>query len=140
MSTTPAKVSEVFDLDELNSYPIPVHVKKEPNKPASTPKSAPNSKLPVVPKPSPATKPRALSSRKRKETDSQSSSETFPFENHGFLESSGFMTDFLNQGLERLTSLYEESCGLSKMLEVKLRKAKTTITDQGMIASAKSQH
>ncbi|KAJ0821024.1 hypothetical protein HanPSC8_Chr16g0715131 [Helianthus annuus] len=49
------------------------------------------------------------------------------------------MTSILNQGLERLTSLYEESCGLNKMLEVKLRKAETTITDQGMIAAAKSQ-
>ncbi|KAJ0668972.1 hypothetical protein HanPI659440_Chr17g0695711 [Helianthus annuus] len=50
------------------------------------------------------------------------------------------MTSFLNQGLERLTSLYEESCGLNKMLEVKLKKAETTIADQVMIAAAKSQH
>ncbi|KAJ0494793.1 hypothetical protein HanRHA438_Chr12g0568581 [Helianthus annuus] len=50
------------------------------------------------------------------------------------------MTSFLNQGLERLTSLYEESCGLNKMLEVKLKKAETTIADQGVIAAAKSQH
>ncbi|MFS7945031.1 hypothetical protein Hanom_Chr06g00519151 [Helianthus anomalus] len=37
-------------------------------------------------------------------------------------------------------SLYEESCSLNMMLEVKLRKAETTITDQGVIAAAKSQH
>ncbi|KAJ0501201.1 hypothetical protein HanHA300_Chr11g0398071 [Helianthus annuus] len=43
-------------------------------------------------------------------------------------------------GLERLTCLYEESCGLNKMLEVKLKKAETTIADQGVIAAAKSQH
>ncbi|MFS7955702.1 hypothetical protein Hanom_Chr07g00645721 [Helianthus anomalus] len=115
-------------------------VKKEPSKPASTSNPASSSKPTVVPKPSPATKPHASSSHKRKETDSPASSETFPFENHGFLESSGFMTGFLNQGLERLMSLYEKRCGLNKMLEVKLRKAETTITDQGMIATAKSQH
>ncbi|KAF5759993.1 hypothetical protein HanXRQr2_Chr16g0748101 [Helianthus annuus] len=50
------------------------------------------------------------------------------------------MTSFLNQGLERLVHLYEESCGLNKMLEVKLKKDKVTITDQGMIVAAKSQH
>ncbi|KAM0027771.1 hypothetical protein Hdeb2414_s0019g00544051 [Helianthus debilis subsp. tardiflorus] len=50
------------------------------------------------------------------------------------------MTSFLNQGLERLKHLYEEACGLNKMLEVKLKKAEVTITDQGMIAVAKSQH
>ncbi|MFS8008631.1 hypothetical protein Hanom_Chr14g01275041 [Helianthus anomalus] len=43
-------------------------------------------------------------------------------------------------GLECLTGLYEESCGLNKMLEIELRKAETTIIDQGMIVVAKSQH
>ncbi|MFS7947514.1 hypothetical protein Hanom_Chr06g00549161 [Helianthus anomalus] len=92
----PAKVLEVFDLDELDSYPIHVQVKKEPSKPASTSKPTSSSKPTVIPKPSPATKPRASSPHKRKETDSPASSETFPFENHGFLESSSFMTGFLN--------------------------------------------
>ncbi|KAF5796916.1 hypothetical protein HanRHA438_Chr08g0369521 [Helianthus annuus] len=50
------------------------------------------------------------------------------------------MTSFLNQGLERLVHLYEESCWLNKMLESKLKKAEVTIADQGMIAAAKSQH
>ncbi|KAF5803674.1 hypothetical protein HanRHA438_Chr06g0283221 [Helianthus annuus] len=50
------------------------------------------------------------------------------------------MTSFLNQGLERLTSLYEESYELNKMLEVKLKKGETTIADQGVTAAAKSEH
>ncbi|KAM0039796.1 hypothetical protein Hdeb2414_s0012g00386181 [Helianthus debilis subsp. tardiflorus] len=36
--------------------------------------------------------------------------------------------------------LYEEACGLNKMLEVKLKKAEVTIVDQVMIAAEKSQH
>ncbi|MFS7962627.1 hypothetical protein Hanom_Chr08g00728871 [Helianthus anomalus] len=87
--------------------------------------------------PSPATKTRASSARKRKETDSPSTPETFPYENHGFVEASGFMTSFLNQ---RLMHLYEEASRLNKMLEAKLKKAEVTITDQGMIVATKSQH
>ncbi|MFS7945030.1 hypothetical protein Hanom_Chr06g00519141 [Helianthus anomalus] len=93
--SAPAKVPEVFDLDELDNYPIPIQVKKEPSKPASTSKPVPSSKPVAAPKPSPTTNPRASSSRKRKETDSPASSETFPYESHGFLESCGFMTSFL---------------------------------------------
>ncbi|MFS7918077.1 hypothetical protein Hanom_Chr03g00196651 [Helianthus anomalus] len=68
--------------------------------------------------------------------DSPATSETFPYENHGFSEASGFMTSFLNQGLEHLMHLYEEACGLNKMLEYKLKKAEVTIADQGMIVVA----
>ncbi|MFS7896547.1 hypothetical protein Hanom_Chr05g00405541 [Helianthus anomalus] len=50
------------------------------------------------------------------------------------------MNSFLNQGLERLVHLYEESCGLNMLLESKLKKAEVTISDQGMIAAAKSRH
>ncbi|MFS7962600.1 hypothetical protein Hanom_Chr08g00728551 [Helianthus anomalus] len=50
------------------------------------------------------------------------------------------MTSFLNQGLERLVHLYQESCGLIKILESKLKKAEVTISDQGMIVAAKTQH
>ncbi|KAF5791846.1 hypothetical protein HanRHA438_Chr09g0411261 [Helianthus annuus] len=50
------------------------------------------------------------------------------------------MTGFLNQGLERLVLLYEDTCGLNKMLETKLKKAETTTADQAAIATAKSQH
>ncbi|KAJ0443939.1 hypothetical protein HanIR_Chr16g0826311 [Helianthus annuus] len=124
------KNPEVFDLEELDSYSGPVQVKKEPSpKPATS--SKPNSsKAAAIPKPSPATKTRASSARKRKQTDSPASLETFPYENHGFVEASGFMTSFLNQ----------ESYGLNKMLESKLKKAEVTIADQGMIVAAKSQH
>ncbi|MFS7963226.1 hypothetical protein Hanom_Chr08g00735591 [Helianthus anomalus] len=57
--------------------------------------------------------------------DSPAASETFPYENHGFNEASGFSTSFLNQGLERLMHLYEEACGLNKMSEVNLKKMKS---------------
>ncbi|MFS8017848.1 hypothetical protein Hanom_Chr15g01385231 [Helianthus anomalus] len=50
------------------------------------------------------------------------------------------MTSFLNQGLERLVFLYEDSCGLNKMLEARLRKEEATVADQAAIAAAKSQH
>ncbi|KAJ0746241.1 hypothetical protein HanOQP8_Chr05g0175281 [Helianthus annuus] len=50
------------------------------------------------------------------------------------------MTGFLNQGLERLVFLYEDSCGLNKMLQVSLRKAEATVVDQVAIVAAKSQH
>ncbi|MFS8030404.1 hypothetical protein Hanom_Chr17g01533631 [Helianthus anomalus] len=77
-------------------------------KPAVTSKPS-SSKVIVASKPSTASKPRSSSSRKRKEPDSPASSDVFPFENHGFSESSKFMTGFLNQGLERLVFLYEDS-------------------------------
>ncbi|KAF5818979.1 hypothetical protein HanXRQr2_Chr02g0072431 [Helianthus annuus] len=50
------------------------------------------------------------------------------------------MTGFLNQGLERLVFLYEDACGLNTMLESKLKKAEARITDQAVIATAKSEH
>ncbi|MFS7919004.1 hypothetical protein Hanom_Chr03g00207841 [Helianthus anomalus] len=137
---TSAKIPEVFDLEELDSYFGPVHVKKKPSPKAATSSTPTSSKATAIPKPSPATKAHTSSAQKRKETDSPATSETFPYENHGFVEASGFMTYFLNQGLECLMHLYEESCGLNKMLEVKLKKAEVTIVDQGMIAAAKSQH
>ncbi|KAJ0710611.1 hypothetical protein HanOQP8_Chr09g0314341 [Helianthus annuus] len=131
---------EGFQLEELDSYSGPVQVKQEVNpKPAVTSKPT-SSKATAVPKPSTASKPRGSSSRKRKEPDSHAASDVFPFENHGFLESSKFMTGFLNQGLERLVFLYADSCGLNKMLEAKLKKAETTIADQEAIAPAKSEH
>ncbi|MFS8026854.1 hypothetical protein Hanom_Chr16g01491581 [Helianthus anomalus] len=57
------------------------------------------SKPTAIPKPSSASKTRASSCRKRRETDSPATSEIFPYENHGFVEASGFMTSFLNQGM-----------------------------------------
>ncbi|KAJ0917954.1 hypothetical protein HanRHA438_Chr05g0212011 [Helianthus annuus] len=138
--SAPAKIPEVFDLEELDSYSDPIQVKKEPSPKPITSSKPTSSKAAAIPKPSLATKLRASSSRKRKETDSPATPETFPYENHGFVEASGFMTSFLNQGLERLVHLYEEFSRLNKMLESKLKKAEITITDQGMIAAAKSQH
>ncbi|KAJ0601153.1 hypothetical protein HanIR_Chr03g0125141 [Helianthus annuus] len=68
--------------------------------------------------------------------DSPAASETFSLETHGFSEA----TSFLKQGLERLMHLYEDACGLNKMLEIKLEKAEASIADQGAIAATKSQH
>ena len=93
----PAKIPEVFDLDELDSYSDQIQVKKEPNPKATATSKPSSSKAIVLPKPSPATKPRSSSSRKRKEPDSPVISDTFPYEKHGFIEASGFMTSFLNQ-------------------------------------------
>ncbi|KAM0055879.1 hypothetical protein Hdeb2414_s0006g00211261 [Helianthus debilis subsp. tardiflorus] len=132
------KTLKVFDLEELDSYSSPVQVKQEPNpKPAVTSKST-SSKTAIVPKPSTATNPRGSKSCKRKQPDSPAASDVFPYENHGFLESNKFIASFLNQGLERLVYLYEDSCGLNKMLEAKLKKAETTIVDEAAIATAKS--
>ncbi|MFS7920017.1 hypothetical protein Hanom_Chr03g00219361 [Helianthus anomalus] len=136
----PAKIPEVFDLEELDSYSDHVQVKKEPSRKATASSNPSSSKAIIIPKPSPATKPRGLNSRKRKETDSPTISDRFPYENHGFIEASGVMTSFLNQGLERLVHLYQESCGLIKTFESDLKKAEATISDQGMIVAAKTQH
>ncbi|MFS8001468.1 hypothetical protein Hanom_Chr13g01190701 [Helianthus anomalus] len=131
---------EGFQLEELDSYYSPVQVKQEANpKPAVT-SNPTSSKTATVPKPSTTSKPCGSSSRKRKEPNSPAISDVVPFENHGFSESSKFMTDFLNQGLERLVFLYEDISGLNKMLETKLKKAETTVVDQAAIAVTKSQH
>ncbi|MFS7997174.1 hypothetical protein Hanom_Chr12g01138591 [Helianthus anomalus] len=121
LCSAPIKTTEVFYLDELDSYSGPVQVKKEPSPKAATSSKRIGSTPTAIPKPSSTTKTCASSTRKRKETDSHTTSEIFPYENDGFVEASGFMTSFLNQ-------------------EVKLKKAEVTITDQGMIATAKSQH
>ncbi|KAM0024603.1 hypothetical protein Hdeb2414_s0022g00617701 [Helianthus debilis subsp. tardiflorus] len=127
---------EGFQLDELDSYSSLVPVKQESKmKSSATPKPT-ISKTTAAPKAPPSSRTRASSSRKRKETDSLAASETFSLENHGF----GEATSFLKQGLERLMHLYEDACGLYKMLEINLEKAEATIADQGAIAAAKSQH
>ncbi|MFS7947456.1 hypothetical protein Hanom_Chr06g00548501 [Helianthus anomalus] len=126
------KILEVFDLDELDNYSSPAPVKTKPSpKPYTASKTSASSKPAVIPKPSPETKPHASSSRKRKETDSPATStEASPTRTMGSLSP---------VGLERLTNLYEEACGVVKMLEVKLKKAEITIVDKGNIV-AKSQH
>ncbi|KAJ0898713.1 hypothetical protein HanRHA438_Chr08g0359941 [Helianthus annuus] len=131
---------EGFQLDELDSYSSLAPIKQEINpKPADTPKPS-SSKTTTAPKAPPASRTRASSSRKRKEADHPTTPHVFPFENHGFMDSSKFMTGFLNQGLERLVFLYEDACGSNVMLESKLKKAETTIADQAAIATAKSEH
>ncbi|KAM0006542.1 hypothetical protein Hdeb2414_s0170g00822091 [Helianthus debilis subsp. tardiflorus] len=50
------------------------------------------------------------------------------------------MTSFLNKGLQHLLVLYTEACEAVKVLEARLKKAEITISDQGKIAEAKSQH
>ncbi|KAJ0466725.1 hypothetical protein HanIR_Chr14g0675401 [Helianthus annuus] len=50
------------------------------------------------------------------------------------------MTSFLNKGLNHLLALYTQACEAVKILEVKLKKAEITISDQGKIAEAKNQH
>ncbi|MFS7991652.1 hypothetical protein Hanom_Chr12g01073171 [Helianthus anomalus] len=122
--STQVKNPETFELD---NYSGPVQVKQEVNpKPAVTSKPS-SSKAAIASKPSTASEPRNSSSCKRKEPDSPVSSNVFPFDNHGFLESNKFMTGFLNHGLERLVHLYEDSCGLFKMLEIKLKRAETDV-------------
>ncbi|KAJ0847739.1 hypothetical protein HanPSC8_Chr13g0548731 [Helianthus annuus] len=138
--SAPVKIPETFELEDLDSYSGPAQVKKEPSKASTASKSVTSSKATAVPKPSPIVKTRASSSLKRKEPDSLVASDAFPYENHGFTESSKFMIGFLNQGLERLVHLYEDSCGLVKMLEIKLKKAETDVADQATIAAAKSKH
>ncbi|KAM0052827.1 hypothetical protein Hdeb2414_s0007g00252911 [Helianthus debilis subsp. tardiflorus] len=131
---------EGFQLDELDSYSSLAPIKQEINpKPADTPKPS-SSKTATTPKAPPTSKTRASSSRKRKEADHPTTPHVFPFENHGFTDSSKFMTCFLNQGLERLVFLYEDACGSNVMLENKLKKAEATIADQAAIATAKSEH
>ncbi|MFS8034501.1 hypothetical protein Hanom_Chr17g01581861 [Helianthus anomalus] len=76
--SAPVKTPEVFDLEELDIYSGPVHVKKEPSPKPATSSKPTRSKAAAIPKPSPATKTRASSARKGKETDSPATPETFP--------------------------------------------------------------
>ncbi|MFS7987161.1 hypothetical protein Hanom_Chr11g01019201 [Helianthus anomalus] len=88
---------EGFQLDEWDSYSGLTPVKQETNpKPAVLSKPT-GSKTATAPKAPRASRTRASNARKRKEADSPTSSDVFPFENHGFTESSKFMTGFLNQ-------------------------------------------
>ncbi|MFS7945684.1 hypothetical protein Hanom_Chr06g00527121 [Helianthus anomalus] len=140
LTSAPVKIPETFELEELDSYFGPAQVKMEPRKVSNASKSVTSSKATTVPKPSLILKTRASRSRKRKEPNSPIDSDVFPYENHGFIESSKFMIGFLNQGLERLVHLYGDSCGLVKMLEIKLKRAEADVADQATIAATKSKH
>ncbi|MFS7963243.1 hypothetical protein Hanom_Chr08g00735781 [Helianthus anomalus] len=84
-----SKVPILLDLEELDSYPTPVNVKKET--PAAT-----SSKPVTVPKPNPRT--RASTSKKRKGSETTTpASEGFSYEELSFTESLEPMTSFLNK-------------------------------------------
>ncbi|MFS7968608.1 hypothetical protein Hanom_Chr09g00799561 [Helianthus anomalus] len=84
-----SKVPILLDLDELDTYPTPVNVKKET--PATT-----SSKPAIVPKPNPRT--RASTSKKRKGSETTSpASKGFSYEELRFTESLEPMTSFLNK-------------------------------------------
>ncbi|MFS8002347.1 hypothetical protein Hanom_Chr13g01201031 [Helianthus anomalus] len=116
--SAPVKIPETFELEELDNYSDPVQAKKESNKPSTASKTVISVKATAIPKLSPIVKTRASSSRKRKEPNSPVASD----------------------GLERLVHFYEDSCGLVKMLEIKLKKAETDVADQETIAATKSKH
>ncbi|MFS8023333.1 hypothetical protein Hanom_Chr16g01450211 [Helianthus anomalus] len=83
------KVPILLDLEELDSYPTPVNVKKE------TP-TVTSSKLVAAPKPNPRT--RASTSKKRKGSETTTpASEGFSYEELSFTESLEPMTSFLNK-------------------------------------------
>ncbi|KAF5821059.1 hypothetical protein HanXRQr2_Chr01g0009361 [Helianthus annuus] len=84
-----SKVPILLDLDELDSYPTPVNVKKEA--PATT-----SSKPLPAPKPNPRT--RASTAKKRKGSEiSTPGSEGFSYEELSFSDSLEPMTSFLNK-------------------------------------------
>ncbi|KAF5810430.1 hypothetical protein HanRHA438_Chr04g0179091 [Helianthus annuus] len=122
----------LLDLDKLDSYPTPVQVKKET--PATT-----SSKLTVAPKPNPRT--RASMSKKRTGSDTAASaSKGFSYEDLSFTDSLEPMTSFLHKGLQHLLNLYTESREAVKVLEARNKKLEITVSDQGKIAEAKTQH
>ncbi|KAJ0766071.1 hypothetical protein HanPI659440_Chr08g0311191 [Helianthus annuus] len=127
-----SKVSILLDLEELDSYPTPVQVKKET--PAVT-----SSKPAATPKPNPRT--RASTSKKRKGSETTApASEGFSYEMLSFTESLEPMTSFLNKGLQHLLHLYTEACEIVKLQEVRIKQLETTVADQGTIAEAKTRH
>ncbi|KAJ0946460.1 hypothetical protein HanRHA438_Chr01g0004221 [Helianthus annuus] len=131
MSDT-SKMPILLDLDELDSYPTPIQVKKE------TPTTT-SSKQIAAPKPNPRT--RASTSKKRKGSNTAApASEGFSYEDLSFTDSLEPMTSFLHKGLQHQLNLYTESCKAVKVLEAKNKKLKIIVTDQGKIAEAKTQY
>ncbi|KAJ0681365.1 hypothetical protein HanPI659440_Chr16g0635011 [Helianthus annuus] len=157
-----SKVPILLDLDELDSYPTPIQVKKET--PVTT-----SSKPAAAPKPNPRT--RASTSKKRKGSETSApASEGFSYEDLSFTDSLEPMTSFLHKviswpnilhvyvecvswlanikpymyfvlhGLQHLLNLYTEACETTKIQEVKIKKLETTVVDQGTIAEAKTWH
>ncbi|KAJ0621503.1 hypothetical protein HanIR_Chr01g0009321 [Helianthus annuus] len=132
-----SKVPILLDLDELDSYPTPVNVKKET--PATT-----SSKPVPVPKPNPRTCASTAKKRKGSEVITPGS-EGFSYEELNFTDSLELMTSFLNKviswyyilriypdriswlvssnlylnfnlhGLQYLLHLYTDACGTAKL-------------------------
>ncbi|MFS7969186.1 hypothetical protein Hanom_Chr09g00806191 [Helianthus anomalus] len=96
-SESEQRIKDIYRLPESERTFSLSFVKKEPSSKETTSSKPTSSKAVAIPKPSPATKTHASSARKRKEMDTPATSETFPYENHGFNEASGLMTSFLNQ-------------------------------------------
>ncbi|MFS8017024.1 hypothetical protein Hanom_Chr15g01375401 [Helianthus anomalus] len=156
------KVPILLDLDELDSYPTPVNVKKE------TPTTTSSKAIPA-PKLNPRT--HASTAKKRKGSEiSTLGSEGFSYEELSFTDSLEPMTSFLNkviscyyilhiyldgiswlvnfnsylnfdlQGLQHLLHLYTDACGTAQLYEAKIKQLKTTIVDQGTIVAAQTRH
>ncbi|KAJ0783552.1 hypothetical protein HanLR1_Chr01g0021641 [Helianthus annuus] len=157
-----SKVPILLDLEELDSYPTPIQVKKE------TP-TVTSYKPVAAPKPNPRT--RASTSKKRKGSETTApASEGFSYEDLSFTDSLEPMTSFLHkviswlyilhvyakhvswlanikpylyfvlQGLQHLLNLYTEACETTELQEVRIKKLETTVADQGTIAEAKTRH
>ncbi|MFS7911723.1 hypothetical protein Hanom_Chr02g00121461 [Helianthus anomalus] len=106
------------DLDELDSYSIPVSVKKE------TPTTT-SSKPFAAPKPTPQPRIQASGSKKRKGSETATAApEGFSFEDLSFTDSFEPMTSFLHKGLQHLLNLYTESYEALKVLEARKKEGR----------------
>ncbi|KAJ0692518.1 hypothetical protein HanPI659440_Chr15g0586901 [Helianthus annuus] len=127
-----SKVPILLDLDELDSYPTPVMVKKE------TPAATSSKPLPP-PKANPRTRASIANKRKGSEI-SAPGSEGFSYDELSFSDSLEPMTSFLNKGLQHLLHLYNDACGTVALHEARIKQLESTVADQGAIAEAKSRH
>ncbi|KAM0031782.1 hypothetical protein Hdeb2414_s0017g00512961 [Helianthus debilis subsp. tardiflorus] len=104
------KVPILMNLDELDSYPTPVNVKKET--PAVT-----SSKPVTAPKPNPRT--RASTSKKRKGSETTTpASKGFSYEELSFTESLEPMTSFLNKVISWYYILHIYADGISWLINL----------------------
>ncbi|XP_022040641.1 uncharacterized protein LOC110943196 [Helianthus annuus] len=108
-----SKVPILLYLEDLDSYPTPVNVKKEA--PATT-SSKP------LPAPKPNLRARTSTAKKRKGSEvSTLGSEGFLYEELSFTDSLEPMTSFLNKGLQYLLRLYTEACGTAAFQEARIK-------------------
>ncbi|MFS7918407.1 hypothetical protein Hanom_Chr03g00200631 [Helianthus anomalus] len=91
--------------------------------------------------PKPTSRARASTSKKRKGSETVApSSKGFSYEDLSFTDSLEPITSFLHKGLQHLLNLYTESCEAVKVLEARNKKLEITVSNQGKIAEAKTQH